>query len=179
MRLQSLALAGLILIASAAGASGQAAASTPMKIAYMNSRVIMERAPGAKEAAQQFDRYRQAIADSLEAMGSAVQKLMDEYSRQEIALSAQAKTQRQNEIVQRRQLYEQRVAQAEQQAAQRQKDLLQPIMDKVNQLIESMAKERGYAFVLDAAAGAIIYADETLDLTEEIIRRLQPTPGSQ
>jgi Skp family chaperone for outer membrane proteins len=46
-------------------------------------------------------------------------------------------------------------------------------MDKVNAVIEKMREEGSYALILDVAAGSIISADPSLDLTQEVIRRLK------
>ena len=54
-------------------------------------------------------------------------------------------------------------------------------MDRISDVIEQIREEGNYALILDVAAGSIISADPSLDLTEEVIRRLQAdatgTPG--
>jgi Skp family chaperone for outer membrane proteins len=53
-------------------------------------------------------------------------------------------------------------------------------MDKITAVIETMREEGNYALILDVAAGSIISADPSLDLTQEVLRRLQaasPAPG--
>ena len=57
-------------------------------------------------------------------------------------------------------------------AAQRQQELVQPVMDRITTIIETMREEGQYSLILDVAAGSIISADSTLDLTPEVIRRL-------
>ena len=46
-------------------------------------------------------------------------------------------------------------------------------MDQITQVIETIREEGNYALILDVAAGSIISADPSLDLTQEVIRRLQ------
>jgi len=48
------------------------------------------------------------------------------------------------------------------------------VMDGISEVIEAVREEGSYAFVFDIAAGAIVSADPTLDLTDEVIRRLPP-----
>jgi outer membrane protein len=108
---------------------------------------------------------------------------MADYERQQLMLSATAKTQRQEEIQRLQQEYRTRVDAMESAAAKRQQELVQPIMDKVNAVIEQIRTEGSYSFIFDVAAGSIIAADPRLDLTQEVVRRLKaaaptPTPGS-
>jgi Skp family chaperone for outer membrane proteins len=51
-------------------------------------------------------------------------------------------------------------------------------MDKVTAVIEKMREEGNYSLILDVAAGSIISADPSLDLTQEVIRRLAAQDAS-
>jgi Skp family chaperone for outer membrane proteins len=44
-------------------------------------------------------------------------------------------------------------------------------------VIETLREEGQYSLILDVAAGSIISADSTLDLTPEVIRRLGAQEG--
>ena len=61
-------------------------------------------------------------------------------------------------------------------AARRQEELMSPIMEKFNTIIQQLRTEGGYAFIFDASAGALLAADEALDLTAEVVRRLNGQP---
>jgi len=59
------------------------------------------------------------------------------------------------------------------QAAKRNKELTQPIVEKINGVIAKIAEDEGYTIVFDAAQGNIVYAKKALDLTEKVMERLQ------
>jgi Skp family chaperone for outer membrane proteins len=85
----------------------------------------------------------------------------------------------QEDIRTRQREFQSRAVQLEQQASQRQAELLQPIMARVQQVIDALRAERGYALILDAAEGGIISADSTRDITQEVLTRLRSTASSQ
>ncbi|HXS08804.1 MAG TPA: OmpH family outer membrane protein [Candidatus Krumholzibacteria bacterium] len=58
-------------------------------------------------------------------------------------------------------------------AAKRNKELTQPIVDKINKLVEKIAKEKGLTMVFDVANANIVYADKSLDLTEVVLASLR------
>jgi Skp family chaperone for outer membrane proteins len=71
---------------------------------------------------------------------------------------------------------QQRTDQLSQVAEQRRAELIQPIMDRINVVIEAVRTEGQYHLILDLAAGSIIAADPMLDLTQQVIGRLAPAP---
>ena len=84
---------------------------------------------------------------------------------------------RPGEEIERKRLAEQRGY-----AGQRQQELVQPVMDKINQVIEQIRAEGAYTLIFDVSAGGVVAADPGLDLTQEVIRRLKAaappaTPG--
>jgi len=162
--------AGLFFAASATGIQAQ---SDGLKIGYIDSRVIMEQAPGAQEASQQFNQDMEQFRAEVEAMAEQLDSMITQYEQQRLTLSPEARQQREQTIQTRRQEYQQRVTQLDQMATQRQQELAQPIMDRINQVIETMRAEGSYHLIFDVAAGAIIAADPSLNLTDEVIRRLK------
>lgn len=168
----------LALIAMLAFATGARAQSTP-RIGYINSQQIMEEAPGAQAAQQAWQQEMTTIRTEVQQMGQAIQRMVAEYQQQELTLSQEAKAQRQAAIQERQAEYEERVQELQSQAEQRQQELLQPFMEQINGVIEEIRAEGDYAFIFDASTGAIISADPTLDLTEEVLRRLRAQAGQE
>lgn len=70
---------------------------------------------------------------------------------------------------------QQRAMQLEDQAAKRQNELVEPVMRKIQEVIDSIRDEGKYAMIFDVAAGGVIAADPSLDLTDQVLARLRPT----
>jgi Skp family chaperone for outer membrane proteins len=68
----------------------------------------------------------------------------------------------------------------------RQAQLVKPIMERVQNVIEAIRAEDGYSMILDVGAGAsvVVAADKRLDLTDRVLARLKaqgpppPAPAS-
>lgn len=168
-------LAGALLVAIAAIPA--AAQNTP-RIAYINSQMILEQAPGAAEAAQQFDRDMARYRAEVEQLGTELEALIQQYQQQQLTLSPEAKSNREEEIRLKQTQYNQRLQELDQQAGLRQQELVQPIMDQITAVIETIRAEGNYALIFDVAAQSIVAADTTLDLTDEVVRRLQDSAPS-
>ena len=97
----------------------------------------------------------------------------EQYQQQQLTLSPEAKANREQEIQTRIQQYQQRGQALQEQAARRRAELVQPVMDHITEVIEQLRAEQNYALILDVSAGSIVSADPALDITQEVIRRLQ------
>lgn len=141
--------------------------------AYINSQRIMAEAPGAQAAREALEAQMQQFQTELTDLEEQIKAKVAEYDQKQVMMSPEAKRQQQQEIVDLQNRYEQRRAELQQQAGQRQSELVEPIMQQVNEVITEIRAERGYTMIFDAAAGSLIAADPALDITDEVLQRLQ------
>lgn len=173
MRRLSFVIAGLLYLAGAGFAPTAVEAQAAPKIGYINSQSILEQAPGAQAAQDQFNQDLEGFRSQVQQMAQELEQMIQQYEQQQLTLSPEAKQQREQAIREKQQAYQQRVQALDQQAGQRQAELVQPVMDKITAVIEEIREEGDYALIFDVSAGSIISADPSLDLTNEVIRRLK------
>jgi outer membrane protein len=170
--------AALGVLAFLALSAAPAFAQAPLKIGFINSQALLAQAPGAAEASQQFDTELGTMRAQLQPMAEELDSMIAQFEAQSMTLSEQARRQRQQAIIERRGALEQAAAQMEQQAEQRRAELVQPIMDRISQIIEQLRVEGSYHLIFDVAAGSIIAADPSLDLTSQVLARLEANAGA-
>ena len=163
--------------AFAQGAQG--ASGTP-KIAYIDSKVVLSRAPGRKEAEDTFNKEMEASRAQVQKMGDSLQTMIADYQKAQATLAANVREQREATIRKKQEDYQSRAGALDQQMQQRQMELVKPIMDQIRKVLDDIRQEDGYAFILDAGseAGVIVAADRNLDITEKVIARLKPVTAS-
>lgn len=169
-------LVALGLVTLASGAAQAQGSGT--KLAYIDSRVILDKAPGRAAAESTFQKEYDAaqvkikkMQDTLEAMASAYQKAAS-------TLSAVNRELREKEIRDKQQSFENSARLLEVQMQQRQGELVQPMMNQIREVLDALRKEEGFTFIFDIGANAsvIVAADSTLDLTNKVVSRLKPIP---
>ncbi|MCA9737656.1 MAG: OmpH family outer membrane protein [Gemmatimonadota bacterium] len=168
MRVLKYVVALLALVLSA----GSAAAQQIPRIAYINSDKIIAESKQAQAAQQSFEQELSRYREEVNQMGAALERMVQDYDTQKNTMTPQARTAKENDIRMRQTEYESRLRELESQAAERRQALVEPVMDKINEVIDSIRREGNYALILDASSTAIIAADPALDLTEEVLRRL-------
>jgi outer membrane protein len=147
-------------------------AQTDLQLRYVHSQAILAQSPEASVARDQFQRDMLPYENELRTMEARISQLLAQYGAQQLTLTPEVRNLRQQEIVDLRSSYETRVKEIEVEAAKRQEELMSPIMERINTIIQQLRVEGGYTFIFDASAGALLAADETLDLTAEVVRRL-------
>jgi outer membrane protein len=171
--LVALAAIAMPTLARAQGPSAGSAAG-PVKIAYINSREILQRTPGYAAAestySKEVDGYRSEVQKLQQQLDSAVQA----FDQQSIALSPAARQLKQKDLQAMQQRMEQRTNELQDRARQREQELLQPIQARVNSVIQGIRAEMNYSLILDAdaAGGLIAAADPALNITARVLQRL-------
>lgn len=160
----------LLLSAPAVGA-----AQSDLKVAYVDTQEIIQQAPGYEEANQAFNQTAASWRDTLEQKRTRLQTMFEEYKKQEVILSPEKKTEKQQEMLQlerETQEYFQEKFGPEGAAAAKQAELMQPIIERVNGAIEQVRRDQGYALIFDLNDGALVAGDPDLNITDQVVDRL-------
>ncbi len=175
MMLGGAAMVAATSVVVAQGTPPAPATTISMKIAYLNSNQVLEGAPGRTEALAQFEKETLPVRTQMQRMSDSLQSIIGEYQKAAAQLTAAQRSQREAAIGAKQQEYQQRAQEMQQSAQARQEELMAPIMEQVNKVIQDVRAEDGYAFIFDAGAQVpfIVSADKNLDITSRIIDRLK------
>lgn len=146
-----------------------------LKMGYIDSIKIFAEYRETQEAEQLYRREVDQWSTQKEKMEQDIMRLRDELQAQSLMLSEEKKQEKRLELQKLSQDYERFMEDTfgdNGLAATRNKELTQPIVDKINKLLEEIAKEQGLMMVFDVANANVVYADKTLDLTDVVLTRL-------
>ena len=171
----SIALATSLILVGKAAAQGSSAAAAPTKIGYINSAVILQQAPGRAEAEAQFDKEVGAYRQVIQRMDDSLKTMMAAFDRDAPKLDSVARETRRTTIGQREVEYQTRARGLDSTMQARQAELVKPIMQRVQTVIETIRAEDGYAVILDVGSqvSVVVAADKKLDLTDRVLARLK------
>ncbi len=183
MRIVSRIMLGSALLVAMTGVAGaQGGTPTPapapatvLKVAYLNSNQVLEGAPGRTEALAQFEKETLPMRTQMQRMSDSLQSVIGEYQKAAPQMTAAQRTQKEAALGAKQQEFQQRAQEMQQAAQARQEELMAPIMEQVNKVIQDVRAEDGYAFIFDAGAQVpfIVSADKNLDITSRVIDRLK------
>jgi outer membrane protein len=160
------------LLLGAVMALGIMSASAQTKIGYINTDDLMAVMPEAAKLQADLAEYQ----TSLQQQGAALQKdaetKRDQYFIDSIKLSPSMKEIRRNELVKlyaRLQNYDQEVQEETQKYAQTK---IAPVRTKALEAIKTVAKERGYTYVIDDASSVLLVMPPGDDLLPMVKAKL-------
>ncbi|HEY5545887.1 MAG TPA: OmpH family outer membrane protein [Gemmatimonadaceae bacterium] len=171
------AILGALLLPAAGLVGAQTPAQSPApKFAFVDSRVILQRAPGSAAIQAQITKERSDAQASVTKMQDSLRAMYDAYLKEQPTLTAAQKEQREKTLQQRNADFDQRVGQLDQDMQKRQFDLIQPMMAQIREVLDAIRNEDSYTFIFDVGndPGLIVAADKNLDITERVISRLKP-----
>lgn len=170
------ALLGALVLPAAAGLVTAQAPASPPKFAYVDSRVILQRAPGSAAIQAQITKERNDAQASVTKMQDTLRVMYDAYLKDKPTLTAAQQEQREKALQEKNADFDQRVGQIDQEIQKRQYDLIQPMMTQIREVLDAIRNEESYTFIFDVGndPGLIVAADKNLDITERVISRLKP-----
>lgn len=162
----------LIAVAAILTVSAQA----QQKIAYLNSSDVIQSMPEFKAMTTDLEKKQGEYKSMLE-------KMYSEYESKEKELQAMAqnnqntqdavfelKVKELQDLQTRIQTFQEKI---QEQLQQRQTELMKPIQDKYLKTVRDIAKEQGYAYILDITSGAVAYfPEDSGDMTDAVLTKM-------
>ncbi len=155
------------------------AAHAQQKIGHVNVEEIFQLTPEFKTAQDQLKTLGETKQKELEGMYQEFQKKETEANDKLRNRSEANKDQidaEVNVLGQELQQMQTRIQEVQRVAREdfekKQQELMAPIQTKVMNAINSVAKEKGYAYVLDIAAGGVVYFQGGEDVSEDVKTKL-------
>jgi len=175
LRASSIALFTSLIVAGTAAAQAQQGTATPAKIAYINSAALLAQAPGRAEAEAQFDREVGVYRQQIQRMDDSLKTLVAAFDRDAAKMDSVAREAQRKSIGRREAEYQTRARGLDSTMQVRQAQLVKPIMERVQAVIEAIRTEDGYAMIFDVGnqTSVVVAADKKLDLTDRVLARLK------
>ena len=161
----------LILIAATALLS-LAASAQDIKIGYVNFSELVQLMPEADEARARYQALQKDASETYDTMIAEYQTKAQAYQQKSATWTAAIKESKENELqrmVQSIQEYEQSVG-AELQ--QQQTELMAPIYQKAQDMVKTLAKEKGLTVLFDSSSALYFDQGSAIDLTPVARERL-------
>lgn len=170
--MKGLKMAGLALFAAAAVTTSWAA---DLKIGFVNSEKIFSQYEETKVAQEKFNKEVAKWEQKASKNMKEIQELKTQLEKQSLLLSDERKKELQDSLRQKIMAHEKFVQEKFGQRGEalvKNEELTKPIIGKINKIIEKIAKDENYDFILDTRAGGLVYGKDTYDLTDRVMKLL-------
>lgn len=163
---------GVTALALFVGGGRLAAQDAPasLKIGVFNAERIMAESVAGQQALAQFNQLRDQRMTELQAQQDQITALRQQglAAQPGSAEAAQLQRQMEDRTVQFQRLQED----VQNELTMRQNELTGGITEMVGGIIDKMGEELSFSLIFNAIQSGLVYVDETIDITDEIIQRL-------
>lgn len=167
MRKLITALSFVFLLAFAPEANAQ-------KIGYVNTAELIQQIPEVKESNSKIETYKNQLLKKGQEMLTALQGKYQELERKQAAgeispkqleVEAQALKAEEAKILEFEQSSQQKIL-------EKNEKLMKPLRDRIQKAIDDVAAENGYTYIFDYSTGFVLYADNSVDVSQLVKAKL-------
>jgi outer membrane protein len=146
------------------------------RYAIIDTKFILDRMPDYKAAQKNLDDVAANWQKEIDVMQQELDRMYKDYEAEQVMLSEDLRKKREDQLFVKektlRDLQRKRFG-FEGDLFKRRQELIKPIQDKVYNVVQKLAVQRGYDFILDKSEGiTVIFADPKLEKSEDVLREL-------
>lgn len=153
--------------------NGNAYAIDPMRAGFVDIARIMEATGMTKASEAEAKQVVMEARSRLEAEQQAIVKMQEDYKRDEAIMSESQRTSQQQAIQSRMQAYQQMGLDLQKEINLKKIQYAEKALQPVQKIITDIAGKEGLNAVFERSDSALLFVDNSLDLTDRVIERLK------
>ncbi len=143
------------------------------KTAYVDTTKLIQEYTEMKNVEQEFTTKSDRVKVELDSLAQSFQAEVQEYQKNMNSLSTEERQRIEQELMRKQQTIQQQQQMRGNQLRQESDVVIDSIVTKVKDYVKEYGKENGYTYIFGSNESAnIMYAEEGLDITEEILEKL-------
>ncbi|HNW53984.1 MAG TPA: OmpH family outer membrane protein [Bacteroidales bacterium] len=158
----------VVLIAVAAGAHAQKAT----KIGHVDFAKVLEQMPGQDTVKTVMEKYVQSLQGELQTMQSELELKNADYQKNAATMSNIIKSTKEKEMMDLQDRIQAFQQSAQKELSDKQTELITPFVNKAKQAIKDVAKEGGFAYILNGVEDILLYSEGGEDVTPLVKKKL-------
>ena len=155
--------------------------ASAQKIGYVDTEYILENIPEYKEAQGELDKLSIEWQKQLERRYAEIDKLYKDYQAEQILLTDEMKTKREDDIIKKEKEakeYQKQKFGVDGELFKKRQELVKPIQDKIYNAINDVASMSGYDVIFDKSSGlTMLYTNPKLNKSDAVLKKLGYDPG--
>jgi len=152
-----------------------------LRIGYIDSNVIMSSFEEVRQVQVDLEKEQRRLENEMNDLIASLDSLKQDYERQRLLMSDTRRQEKENELrslEQNVQKFQMEKFGPEGEIYRKQNTLLKPVLTKIDAAIKNVGSEQSYDFILDSMSGALLYALDSHNLTEDVLEELSKSTST-
>ncbi len=146
------------------------ARAAELKIGYANLQRALNECDAGLKAKDTLKDEAKKLEDELNVKQEDLKKLRDEIDKKANAWNKETKEAKENEFKSKSQDFQKQYMQYGDELNKKKQDTEAKIIDDLRDVVEELAKKKGYTYVFEKSVGGLLYAPPQDDLTDEVVK---------
>jgi outer membrane protein len=168
-------IGSLVTAVLALGIFSNASFAEEFRIGTVDMQKALQSVDAGKKAKAQLEKEFNVKKKELDNERSAIQKMGEEFKKQSLVMSDDARAKKQAEIQERAVKFQELQMRSQTEITQKEHDLTQPIIVKLRGIIGELAKQKKYNVVLEKNENTVLFSEEKDDLTADVVNQYNKT----
>ena len=143
------------------------------KIGYCDVQRAIQSTSAGKKAKEVLDGEFGKRKKDLDKKKADIEKMNQDLEKKKSVLSEEVMGKKQMELQEEMMKFQKTVGENQVELQKKEKELIEPIVDKMRKVIEKVAVDKGYTLILDKQAQALLYTQKDADVTDLVIQTFE------
>lgn len=150
-----------------------AAPALAQKVGFVDVQKAVQATSQGKKAKATLDGEFKKRKDTLDKKKADIEKMGQDLEKKKSVLSEEVLGKKQMELQEEMMKFQKQVGENQMEIQKKEEELVGPILEKMKGVIESVAKEKGYAMVLEKKAQNVLFSVADADLTDDVVKAFE------
>jgi outer membrane protein len=141
-------------------------------IAYVDMQKILEQSELGKKVQEELRKQFEPKAQTLGKEEQEIRQLQEGLKRDAALMSKDQVAKKEGEIKKRVETYQKQAGAVQQELMRAQQEKGPQILGPARKAVDAIAKKRKLAMVVERSQAGIVFLDETLDITAEVVKQM-------
>ncbi len=147
----------------------QAQSSSGSKVGYVDMERALQSTKAGQGAKKEVEKEIEKRKKALDKLRNDVVKMEEDLKKQELVLTAESREKKRADYLKKVEDLRNLMAKSQQEMQEVEQKIASPILVKMSEVLKKLSEEKGYDVIV--AKGALVYARDESDLTDDLIKR--------
>jgi len=142
------------------------------KIGWVDMQKAIQTSKAGKKAKAGLEKEFNKKKKQLEKKQKDLEKMSKDLEKKKLALSEKAFVAKQRDLQKEFLKYQEEARNSQLEIRKKENKLTGPILQKIQKVISDVAKDKGYAYVLEKSEQSVLWAKKEYDITDLVIKKI-------
>lgn len=147
-------------------------AQSTLKFGHINSTQLLSVMPETKMADSTLQKFGSSLENQMKTMSAEYQSKIADFKSKEASMAEPIRDMKMKEIGDLEQRIQDFQESAQSSMQKKKEEIYNPIIKKVEDAIKAVAKEKSYSYIFDTSVGAVLFAQESDDISSLVKAKL-------